>query len=179
VTVRTVFLCLGLVVAPLAACGGKQEPMPSSWADFDCKDRRVSYFVVGGMAAQEYGVQIDCATQGPRVMRWLVDKEGTRTEGSTNITPGEFNDLWKRIEGIGWRHLKDCAPDQGKDVPVYTFEVAALDEKATFECDALRPEFPYITVIDELDEQAARIKGTRGKAQVEVDDRELEQVPQK
>ena len=149
--------------------------MPSSWANFDCKDRKVSYFVVGGMAAQEYGVQIDCAAQGPRVMRWLVDKEGTRTEDSTNLTPGEFEDLWKRIEGIGWRHLDDCAPDEGKDIPVYTFEVANWDNQHTFQCDALRPEFPYITVIDELDEQAARIRGDRGKAQVEVDDSDLEE----
>jgi hypothetical protein len=166
---------LALVIA-LAACGGSQENrMPSSWANFDCKDRKVSYFVVGGMAAQESGVQVDCSVQGPRVMRWLVDKDGTRTEDSTNITPGEFEDLWKRIEGVGWRHLGDCAPDEGKDIPVYTFEVADWQDTHSFGCDALRPEFPWITLIDELDAQAARIQGNRGKAQVDVDDSDLEE----
>ena len=164
----------GLALA-LAACGGKQDNhVPSTWANFDCKDRKVSYFVVGGMAAQEAGVQVDCSTQGPRVLRWLVEKDGTRTEDSTNISPGEFEDLWKRIEGVGWRHLGDCAPDEGKDIPVYTFEVADWQDRASFECDALRPEFPWITVIDELDAQAAHIQGDRGKAQVDVDDSGLE-----
>ena len=57
---------------------------------------------------------------------------------------------------------------------VYTFEVADWQDTHGFGCDALRPEFPWITLIDELDAQAARIQGNRGKAQVDVDDSDLE-----
>ena len=164
-------LVLGLMIG---GCGGNKEPeMPSSWANFDCKDRKVSYFVVGSMAADEAGVTIDCATMGPRVLRWAVERDGTRTEDSTNITPGEFDDLWKRIEGTGWRHLEDCPPETDPDVPVYTFDVADHEGAVTFQCEALRPVFPWNTLIDELDQYAARIQGSRGKNTIDVDDEGL------
>lgn len=162
------------VAGVLAGCGGSKEPqMPSSWANFECKDRKVAYFVVGSMAAQEAGVQIDCATAGPRVLRYTVEKDGTRVEDSGNITPGEFDDLWKRVEGVGWRHLGDCPPDVSGDVPVYTFDVADWESSATFQCDALRPTFPWNTLIDELDQFAARIEGTKGKNTIDVEDEGL------
>jgi hypothetical protein len=171
---RPIRMSFLLALLVLASCGGNKEPaMPSSWADFDCKGRKVAYFVVGGMAADEAGVTIDCATQGPRVLRWAVEKDGTRTEDSGNITPGEFDDLWKRIEGTGWRHLGDCPPDVDGDVPVYTFDVADHDGAVTFQCDALRPTFPWNTLIDELDQFAATIQGDAGKNTIDVEDEGL------
>lgn len=169
---KTLVLIVVLVV--VAGCGGKQDTaMPSSWADFECEGRKVAYFVVGSMAASEAGVTIDCESAGPRVTRWAVEKDGTRVEDSTNLTPGEFDDLWKRVEGTGWRHLGDCPPDSGTDVPVYTFDVADSEGAVTFTCDALRPTFPWNTLIDELDQYAARIEGTRGKNTIDVEDEGL------
>lgn len=164
------------IVILLAACGGREEPrMPSSWANFDCKDRKVSYFVVGGMAAQEAGVTMACAAPaGPRVERYSVDKDGTRTEDSQAISPGEFNDVWTRIDATGWRHLDDCAPDTGADVPVYQFDVSDEEKAATIGCDALRPDFPYNTFIDELDQLAARIQGDAGKNTMDLDDSDID-----
>lgn len=160
----------------VAACGGHDEPrMPSSWANFDCKDRKVSYFVVGGMAAQEAGVEIGCAAPvGPHVLRYTLDADGTRVEDSAAMTPGEFEDVWTQIEGTGWRHLDDCAPDAGDDIPVYQFDVSDWNGSATIGCDSLRPEFPYNTFVDTLDERAALIQGDRGKNQLEVDDSDLD-----
>lgn len=164
-----------LAVVVVAACGGSKEAtMPSSWADFDCRDRVASYFVVGSMAAAEAGVQLDCNVAGPRVLRWTVDKDGTRVEDSGNVTPGEFDDVWKRIEGVGWRHLDDCPPDLDEGAPVYTFDVKYLDEGATFQCESLRPVYPWNTLVDELDQLAARIQGTRGKNTLEIDDSDLD-----
>ena len=97
----------------------------------------------------------------------------TKTEASGNITPGEFDDLWKRIEGTGWRHLGDCAPDTGAEVPVYTFDVGDQEQAVTFGCDSLRPEFPWNTIIDELDQFAARIEGDRGKNTIDIEDEGL------
>jgi hypothetical protein len=159
----------------MCGCGHKEPRMPSSWADFECKDRKVSYFVVGGMSGQEAGVQLDCNVQGPRVLRWTEDKSGTRSEDSQALTPGEFNDVWIRIDGVGWHHLGDCAPDLGEDVPVYTFDVANEDDAKTFECDSLDPPFPWNTLVDELNQLAATIKGTQGRNQLDIDDSDLEE----
>jgi hypothetical protein len=161
------------IVACAAGCGGSKEPrMPSSWANFECKDRALSYMVVGSLAADEAGIQIDCNQTGPRVVRWLVDNDGTRVEDSAAMTPGEFEDVWKRVEGVGWRNLRDCPPEGG-NVPTYQFDVADWDGSASFECEAMRPAFPWITLIDELDQLAARIRGDRSKNQVDVDDSDL------
>jgi hypothetical protein len=166
--------CLLLIVL-LAGCKKSEPAMPRSWATFECKDRRASYFVVGGMAGQEAGAQMDCNVQGPRVLRWVEDKDGTKTEDSAAITPGEFNDVWTRINGVGWQNLGDCAPDLGNDIPVYTYDIGDWDKQATFECTALDPPFPYNTLIDELNQLAsAKIKGDRGKNQMDIDDSDLE-----
>lgn len=163
-------------VVMVGACGGPdKQPMPSTWANFECKDRSVSYMVVGGMAAQEAGVTVACAApEGPHVMRYTVEKDGTRTEDSAAITPGEFNDLWVAIEGTGWRHLDDCAPDPGTDVPVYQFDVKDENGSMTIGCDSLRPEFPYNTFVDELDQKAATIRGDRGKNTMDIDDSDID-----
>lgn len=160
----------------VAACGGNdKQRMPSTWANFDCKDRKVSYFVVGGMAAEEAGITIACAApEGPHVMRYTLDKDGTRTEDSAAMTPGEFEDVWTQIEGTGWRHLDDCAPDAGDDVPVYQFDVADWNGSATIGCDALRPEYPYNIFVDTLDERAALIQGNAGKNTIDVDDSDVD-----
>ena len=160
----------------LSACGGnKGQKMPSSWANFECNDRKVSYFVVGGMAAQEAGVAMSCAApDGPHVERYAVDTDGARTEASMAISPGEFNDVWTRIDATGWHNLDDCAPDVGSDVPVYQFDVADYSGNKTIGCDALRPDFPYNTFIDELDQLAAQIEGSDGANQMDLDDSDID-----
>lgn len=164
---------IALASGALPGCGGKKDTrVPSTWANFDCKDRKASYFVVGAMAAPEAGVAIECAS-GPLVRRWTVDRDGTEVEDSKPLTPGEFEDVWKRIEGVGWRNLDDCPPEGGGDVPVYQFDLADYNGSASFQCDALRPPFPWITLVDELDQLAATIRGDRGKGQLELDDSEL------
>jgi hypothetical protein len=172
VIVRRHPLALLLLLAP-GACGGQPTSrVPSSWSAFECDGRAISYFVVGSLAADEAGVTVDCAQGGPRVQRWTLGRDGTRVEDSSAMTPGEFQDLWKRVEGSGWRNLRDCPPEDGGNVPVYTFEVTRGDETRSFSCDALRPPFPWGSLVDELDQAAAAIRGTRGKNILELDDDE-------
>jgi hypothetical protein len=165
---------LACLTVGVLGCGGNKDPqVPSSWANFECKDRSAAYDVVGGMQGQEAGVTLDCKN-GPQVVRWVEDKDGTRTEDSAALTPGEFNDVWIRIDGIGWHHLGDCAGDLGADVPVYRFDIADWNGTATFQCDSMDPPFPYNTVVDELNQLAATIRGDRGRNSLDIDDSDLE-----
>ncbi len=146
----------------LAACGAKQTGQTESLDQFDCKDRKAAYFVVGSMAGNEAGVEISCKG-GPRVSRYVVDKGGTKVEDARALTPGEFDDVWRRIDGTGWHHLDDCPGEKGKDIPVYQFDLADWNGSKSFECDSTSPPFPYDSIIQELDQLAASIPGDRGK----------------
>jgi hypothetical protein len=173
VNVRKIAIAALLIGAVPACKKNEADTIPSTWANFECRNRQASYYVQGGMRAEEAGVKIDCES-GPKVTRWLEDK-GNRVEDSTSMTPGEFEDVWKRIDGVGWRHLKDCTPDVGDQaIPIYTFDIAKDDETATFQCEALTPEFPWGSLIQELDQLAATIQGDKGKAQVDIEDEELD-----
>ncbi len=167
-------ISLLLLLAGLG-CGPKEPRTPSRWADFECKDRKAAYFVVGSMAADEAGVTIECAG-GPKVTRWTVEKDGTRIEDSAAMSPGEFDDVFLRIDSIGWKNLGDCPPEGGADVPVFTFDLADWNGTATFQCDALNPPYPYNTIVDELDQLAATIRGDRGKNTIDVDDSDLDEI---
>ncbi len=165
-----------LVLVP--ACGGKPAPKRrSSYANFECKERRAMYFAVGTMAAQEAGVSIDCAEVGPRVSRWTLSDEGNRVEDSQDLPPEEFDELWKRIDGAGWRNLKDCADDAGPNEPTYSYEIGDWTHVSTFQCDGLHQPFPYDTIVDELDRRAALIRGSQGRNTLEIDDSELGDGP--
>jgi len=163
-----------LLVCVVAACGPKHsDNSASAWADFDCRDRMASYDVVGGMAGEESGVTLDCNKHGPTVTRWVEAKDGTRDEASANVSPGTFNDVWIRIDGVGWQNLDDCAPDTGADVPVYRFDVTKDDNQKSIECDSVDPPFPYNTFVDELNQLAATIPGDKGKSEMDIDDSDL------
>ena len=63
-------------------------------------------------------------------------------------------------------------------MPVWTFDLADWNGTATFQCDALNPPYPYNTLVDELDQLAATIRGDRGKNTIEVDDSDIDEIPQ-
>jgi hypothetical protein len=143
----------------LVGCGGSQHGGGESLASFQCKERSAEYIVVGGMAGDELGVALDCKDAGPRVRRWRVAHDGTRDDAAKSLSPGEFDDVWARIQDSGWANLKDCGPAKSGD-PVYTFDVKNDQNAASFSC-AGRGELPfaYQTIVNELDQSAAAITG--------------------
>lgn len=89
------------------------------------------------MAGDELGVAIDCQDAGPRVRRWVAQRDGTREESAKSLTPGEFDDIWARVDGTGWRNLTDCEQAAGKGDPVYTFDAKDWNATVTFGCAGL------------------------------------------
>ena len=156
-----------LAVAALVAaagCGGGARGTRGDGDGFECRDRRASYLVSGSLAGEEVGVQMDCAERGPRLRRWVVGKGGDRDERARSMTPGEFDDIWSRIEGAGWRFLKDCDSGAASTDPVYTFDVVDWNGSVSFAC-AGRGElpFPYGGIVDELDQAAASMRDRPGE----------------
>ncbi len=146
---------LGSAMA-LAACGSPHRELLEQNADFDCHDRYASYLVSGSLTAAEVGVQVDCTEHGPRVVRWTVTKDGNREEFSGALGVGEFDRMWEKIEGTGWRYLADCDGTGQPADPVYTFDVKDWNGTTSFSCTNEGPlPFPYNTIIDELDFKAA------------------------
>ena len=146
-------------VVLVAGCGGKQHGGAEDMAYFQCKDRSAEYIVVGSLAGEELGVALDCKDAGPRVRRWKVDSNGTRDDAAHSLTPGEFDDVWARIQDTGWANLKDCGPSKAGD-PVYTFDVKNDQASASFSCSGRgQLPFPYSSLVDELDQVGAAITG--------------------
>lgn len=144
---------LGLALA--AACNPHKGTLAEN-AEFDCRDRFASYLVSGSLTAAEVGVQIDCAQAGPRVTRWTVTRDGNREEYSGSLGVHEFDRLWEKIEGAGWRYLKDCEGSSLPEDPVYNFDVKDWNGQVTFSCTNPDPlPFPYNTIVDQLDLKAA------------------------
>ncbi|HVK75540.1 MAG TPA: hypothetical protein VM734_19555 [Kofleriaceae bacterium] len=149
-------LALAAALAAATACGNPHKDTLAQNADFDCRDRVASYVVMGSLAAAEVGVQVDCAEQGPRVRRWTVERDGTRDEYEGSLGVHEFDVLWSKIDGAGWRYLKDCDGTGQPSDPVYTFDVKDWNGSATFSCTNAGPlPYPYNTLVDELDFKAA------------------------
>ena len=148
----------GLGLTGALACGNPHQDTLRQNADFDCHDRVASYVVVGSLTAAEVGVQVDCAEKGPRVRRWTVTKDGTRDEYEGSMTVGDFDRMWDKIDGAGWKYLKDCDGTGQPDDPVYSFDVKDWNGSASFECtNAGDLPYPYNTIVDELDFKAARV----------------------
>lgn len=147
-------LAAALVMA--AGCGDSHRDELERNARFQCNDRAASYVVTGGIVSPELGVAIDCRDQGPRVVRWTSDREGNRVEQGASLTVGEFDQLWAKIEGAGWKYLKDCDGTGGASDPLYTFDVVDWNGTASFSCanDGELP-YPYFIIVDELDVSAA------------------------
>jgi hypothetical protein len=139
-------------VLVLAACGGGQrEQIEREAQRFDCRGRRASYIVTHHMAADEIGVQIDCAEAGPRIKRWR-DRSGTRQEDARSLTPGEFDKLWREIDGTGWPNLRDCSNGTGgKRDPIYVFDINDDQNQVSFQCQSQSAPYPYSGIVDPLD----------------------------
>jgi len=104
------------------------------------------------MGGDEVGVQMDCAEKGPRIKRWKMDKQGHRIEDEHPMSPVEFDNLWRDIDGTGWPNLHDCGNGTGgKQDPVYTFDIKDDTNKASFSCQSQTMPYPYNTIVDPLD----------------------------
>jgi hypothetical protein len=140
-------------LAALAACGGGQRAQSERDAQrFDCRGRRASYKVAHHLAGHEIGVQIDCADAGPRIKRWRTDRSGTVQEDARSLTPGEFDQAWREIDGTGWPNLRDCSNGTGgKHDPIYVFDVKDDQNQASFQCQSQSAPYPYNGIVDPLD----------------------------
>jgi len=144
-------LLLGAALAA-AGCGARQKQADAEAQEFACKDRIVSYMATHHLGGDEIGVQMDCASAGPRIKRWRIDKAGTRQEDARSMTPGEFDGVWKEIDGSGWAFLKDCSNgDGGPQDPVYVFDIKDDQQQASFQCQSMKMPYPYNTIVDPLD----------------------------
>ncbi len=150
------------VLVALAACGGTRAQVEREQQPFDCRDRLVSYVATHVLGADELGVQLDCSA-GPKIKRWKTDRSGHRAEDSRAITPGEFDNVWKQVDGTGWANLHDCTNGTGgKQDPVYTFDVKDDQNKASFSCQSRAMPYPYNDLVDPLDQLSAQGKPDLG-----------------
>jgi hypothetical protein len=141
----------------LAACGGNKSQIASERQSFDCRARVASYMAVKDIGGDERGVQIDCAQAGPRIKRWKGDRQGHRQEDGRPMTPGEFDKIWSEIEGTGWQNLKDCTNGTLlKTDPVYQFDIADDQSKASFACQTHDVPYPYFDITNTLDLAASQ-----------------------
>jgi hypothetical protein len=157
-------LAAGAAVLAAAGCGASaREQARLEAQDFVCRDRLVSYTVTRHIAGDELGVQMDCASAGPRIVRWKSDRTGTRIEDKRSIPPSEFDRVWREISGTGWENLKDCTTGTLRDRdPVYVFDVRDDQNQATFQCQSTTMPFPYNGLVDPLDLAAQRGRGQLG-----------------
>jgi len=156
-------LAIVVIGGALAACGpSRAQRALAESEDFNCRDRLVSYVVSGHMGASELGVQMDCS-EGPRIKRWKVDKEGNRVDDARALSPGEFDRVWREVDGTGWPNLRDCANGTGgKQDPVYVFDVKDDTNQATFQCQSRSMPYPYNGIVDPLDVAAQQGRGQLG-----------------
>jgi hypothetical protein len=155
---------IAVAVAAGAGCGASaREQARREAQDFNCRDRSVSYTATRHIAGDEIGVQMDCASAGPRLVRWKMNKAGGRIEDAQSLAPNEFDRVWREIAGTGWENLKDCTTGTlGKQDPVFVFDVKDDQNQATFQCQTTTLPFPYNGLADPLDMAAQRGRGQLG-----------------
>jgi hypothetical protein len=146
-------LGLSVLAGLTCACGGAQrEQVARETQTFHCRNRSASYVAAHHMAGDELGVQVDCAQGGPRIKRWRSDKLGNRQDDARSLTPGEFDTIWKEIDGTGWANLRDCTSGTGgKQDPIYTFDIKDDQNQASFRCRSQAMPYPYNDIVDPLD----------------------------
>lgn len=146
-----------LMLLAVCACGASTRKQASIEAqDFTCKDRHVSYMTSHHMSGDEIGVQMDCSN-GPQIKRWKTSRAGKRVEDAHPLTPGEFDDIWRQIDGVGWVFLRDCTNGTGgKTDPIYMFEVKDDQNQTTFQCQSVTMPYPYDAIVNPLDLAAAQ-----------------------
>jgi len=164
------------IAAAGAGCGPSLAEQARREAEgFRCRDRTASYTAVRHLAGDELGVQMDCAQAGPRIVRWKMDRQGTRVEDKKSISTAEFDRVWRNIAGTGWENLKDCTTGSlGKNDPIYTFDIKDDQNQATFQCQSITMPFPYNGIVDPLDMAAQKGRGQLGDEEPK-DLKELEQ----
>jgi hypothetical protein len=151
---------LGLAVVIVAACGGgaKSSGGGDSYTSFKCYERTVTYSVAGGFAGDEVGVSIECTESGSvKLTKWRTDDDGAEDLHTHPIEQWEFDELWKRIDATGWRHLpEECDnPDAIDGDPVYQFEIADAMASNAMMCEGTELPFPFDRLVNELDLKAA------------------------
>jgi hypothetical protein len=152
-----------LGVAAALGCSGTADQIARERQPFSCRGRTASYTVLHHLAGDELGVSIDCAPAGPRLTRWRTDKAGTHQEDTRAMTPGEFDNIWREIDGTGWPNLRDCTNGTlGKRDPVYVFELADDQNRASFRCQSLSMPYPYSSLVNPLDLAAQMGRGQLG-----------------
>ncbi len=151
-------------IALCAGCGASARDQARREAqDFNCRDRAISYSANNHIAGDEIGVQVDCATAGPRLVRWRSDRDGNRAEDKFSLSPAEFDRVWREVAGTGWENLQDCTTGSlGKDDPIYVFDIKDDQNQATFQCQSKVLPFPYNGLVDPLDLAAQRGRGQLG-----------------
>lgn len=141
-----------LLVLAIACGGGERERIAREAQRFECRKRVASYVATHHLAGDELGVEMDCAEAGPRIRRWKMDKLGTRTEDAHGLTPGQFDQVWKEIEGTGWQYLHDCSNGTGgKQDPIYLFDIKDDQTARQFSCQSQTMPYPYNDLVDPLD----------------------------
>ena len=151
----------GLLI--LGACGARQRQADEEKVSFDCKERLVSYVATRHLGGDEVGVQMDCGEVGPRIKRWRMDKTGARVEDARSMTPVEFDNVWRQIDGVGWQYLKNCDNGtNGDNDPIYVFDVKDDQAKGTFQCQSQSMPYPYNSIVDPLDVAAQKDRGQLG-----------------
>jgi hypothetical protein len=153
-----------LAAALLCACGATQgERIAREAQSFECRSRIASYAVAHHLGGAELGVQIDCAQAGPRITRWRVDHTGKRLEDTRGMTPGEFDKIWREVDGTGWPNLRDCANGStGARDPIYMFDIKDDQNRASFQCQSQSVPYPYNALVDPLDLAAQSGRGQLG-----------------
>jgi hypothetical protein len=146
-----------IIIAALAACGGRQQQANREMQDFDCRERSATYVATKHIAGDEIGVILDCAEGGPRIRRWRTDKNAKRDSDEQPLSPGDFDKTWREIDATGWANLTNCSNGSlEKSDPVYVFEIKDDTNKASFECQTREVPYPYNDITDALDLMAAR-----------------------
>jgi hypothetical protein len=139
-----------LFLSLLAACGGHHGETSSDTIAFNCHDRSASYMATMG-GGSERGVLMDCKAAGPRIKRWITDKNGAHKEDTRPIDPGAFEKVWAQVDGTGWPNLHDCENGTGgKTDPVFTFDIKDDQNTASFQCQTREMPYPYHDISDPL-----------------------------
>ncbi len=151
------------LVLVLVACGGSHGHVDGPQDPFVCRDRSASYMAAGHISGDEIGVQLDCTEAGPRIKRWKTDRQGHRQEDTHAISTGDFEKLWREIDGTGWPNLRNCTNGSlGKSDPVYQFDIKDDQNQASFSCQTREMPYPYNDITDPLDLAASQGRSQLG-----------------
>lgn len=155
---RTLWLSLSAVLLLSGCPKGSAATGPArDLSQFECNDRQVGYTVVGGFAADEAGITMQCNGDDPQILKWQSDAGGTRKQKKFPLSAEQFDDVWSKIDATGWRNLaQDCKnPNAEGGDPSYMLDVGDYAMSVTLNCDGKSLPFPYDRIVNELDLRAA------------------------